>query len=400
MSILYMDLFSGIAGDMFVGALIDLGADFKYLKSELKKVDIGEYELILEDRRRGGILSKGIKVIFDKSHHHHVHFEDICEKIESSKLEKNVKGLTLKIFGNLAEAESISHGVPLNRVHFHEVGAVDSLVDIVGSSILLNYFNFEKVFASNVNIGGGIVECAHGKLSVPAPATSILLKGMPVFSTGISGELTTPTGAAILKSVVNNFVKEFPQGEILNVGRGGGSNDYENWCNILTLYEIKYGDRIGYDKVMMIETNIDDMSPQFYEVLFEKLFEVGALEVFMENVIMKKMRPGIVLKVLCKKDKVDEILNIIFTNSSTIGVRFWEMERRVLERRSFYVDTSFGKVEIKANFFERRGWFFSPEYESLKKISDIKGLSLLQIKKIVDVELEKKRERLIEEVEN
>ncbi len=400
MSILYMDLFSGIAGDMFLGALIDLGADFNYLIENLKKVDIGEYEVVLEDRKRGGILSKGIRVIFEKSHHHHTHFGDIKNKILDSKLEDDVKELALNIFSNIAEAEAKSHGVNVEHVHFHEVGAVDSIVDIVGSAILLSYFNFEKIIASHVNVGSGIVDCSHGKFSVPAPATSILLKNIPIFSFGVNGELTTPTGAAILKSCVSEFVKEFPSGEIVNVGRGGGSNDYENWCNILNLYEIRYRDGLFREKVMMVETNIDDMNPQLYDILFDKLFDVGALDVFLENVIMKKTRPGVLLKILCKKENIENITKVVFENSTTIGVRFFEMERMTLKRKSFLLDTSLGKVEIKANFFDSRGWIFVPEYESLKEISTVKGLPLINVKKVIDLEVKSRKDELISEVEN
>ncbi len=399
MKILYLDLFSGISGDMFLGGLIDLGADFEYLKSELKRIDIGDYEILLEDRKRGGILSKGIKVLFSEGDHFHIHYTDIEGKIENSNLSPSVKALSKKMFYHLAEAESLSHGVSIERVHFHEVGAVDSLVDIVGSAILLDFFKFDKIFASPINVGSGVVKCSHGVLSVPAPATSVLLKGMPIYSNGVNGELTTPTGAAILKTCVDEFLEGLPSGSILSIGRGGGSNDFENWCNILTLYEMGLRDEVSYEELMVVNANLDDMNPQYFDILFEKLFSGGALDVFLENIFMKKNRPAIMLSVLCKREDLDSLCDIIFENSTTIGVRFYEVKRRTLKRKQFSFNTSLGEILIKANYFEGDGWRFVPEYESLKKISTLKNLPVLKIKDIVRFEIEKNREKLLKEVE-
>ena len=338
MKILYYDCFCGISGDMNLAALIDLGVPKEYLVQELSKLNLNyEYEIKIEKSMKLGITGTRVDVILkdklkDKIHiseqashehnheqHHHRNLKDIEEIINSSDLSDKVKKLSLDMFMKVAEAEAKVHGKTLYEVHFHEVGAIDSIVDMVGAAICLDYLKVDKIIASPVQVGGGFVKCAHGIMPVPAPATTEILKNIPINTGIVQFETTTPTGAAILAANAHEFTQKVDF-SIKKIGYGIGHRDLEI-PNVLRVY---LGEKESTEEVegqYILETNIDDMNPELYGYVEEKLFEVGALDVFKTPIFMKKGRPGIKLSVLTNEKVEKNVLDIIFEETTSIGVR-------------------------------------------------------------------------------
>ena len=325
MKIIYFDCFAGAGGDMILGALIDAGLSVEDLKEELSQLSLSGYEIRAEKSIKKGI--SGTKFHVNVSHdHHHRSLNDILKIIDGSSLSDDVKGQSKKIFTRLAEAEGKIHNKPVEEIHFHEVGAVDSIIDIVGTVIGLDRLDIREVRVSRIHVGTGFLECAHGTLPVPPPATLELLKNIPVYSTGIESELVTPTGAAILSTLSSCF-GEIPSMCIEKTGYGLGSRDL-TIPNVLRILVGETDDNYDVDTVQLIETNIDDMNPQFYEYIIESLFAHGAKDVFLTPIIMKKNRPGVVLSVLASPEKIDELIDIIFQETTTLGVRISEVKKR------------------------------------------------------------------------
>ena len=389
----FFDCFSGISGDMVVGALLDLGLDFEYLKKELKKLQITDYKLEVKRVKRCGISGVKFNVNVNLHKQHHRNLPDINRIIERSKLDNEIKKLSKAIFYKIAKAEAKAHSVRIENVHFHEIGAVDSIIDIVSSAIGLNYFGINKVISSPINVGEGFVKTEHGLLPVPAPATAEILKGIPFYSNGIKMELATPTGAAIIATVAKEFTN-LPLIRTEKIGYGAGSREINGIPNLLRIFLAQEGVGIfgsyGNDAITVIETNIDDISPQVYEELMGNLFKAGALDVFMTPIIMKKNRPAIKISILAEKEKVLRICDILFKETSTFGIRTYEAFRYKLDREGKKIKTSLGNVEVKLGKIKGKILKVAPEYESIKKISKDKGMPVFKVLKKVEAEIGRK----------
>ena len=374
MRVAYLDCFAGISGDMTLGALVDAGADFHSLKSELDKLGIAEYEIKAEKVVRRGISATDVTV--DVHHHHgeHTHhhgrsYSQIKQIIEQSSLSDNVKTKSVAIFTKLGEAEAKIHNQNIDEIHFHEVGAVDSIVDIVGACICLELLNIEKIYSSPIPTFTGMVEMAHGKFPLPAPATLEILKGIPWRTLGIEGEIVTPTGAAILATLSEGFGL-MPQMIMTSTGYGAGKKDFgiPNTLRVMIgeMESVSKEDCHECREVTVLETNIDDVSPQIYEVVMEKLLAAGALDVYMTPIQMKKNRPATLLSVLCKPTDIKELSTILFEETSTIGIRIDTRKRMCLPREIITVDTEFGQIRIKVARRSDEVVNIQPEYEDCK----------------------------------
>lgn len=400
MKILYYDCFCGISGDMNLAALIDLGVPKEYLMQELSKLNLNyEYEIKIEKSMKLGITGTRVDVILkdklkDKIHiseqashehnheqHHHRNLKDIEEIINSSDLSDKVKKLSLDMFMKVAEAEAKVHGKTLYEVHFHEVGAIDSIVDMVGAAICLDYLKVDKIIASPVQVGGGFVKCAHGIMPVPAPATTEILKNIPINTGIVQFETTTPTGAAILAANAHEFTQKVDF-SIKKIGYGIGHRDLEI-PNVLRVY---LGEKESTEEVegqYILETNIDDMNPELYGYVEEKLFEVGALDVFKTPIFMKKGRPGIKLSVLTNEKVEKNVLDIIFEETTSIGVRKYKVEKIMLNREFSKVKTEYGDITIKKSYYKGKLVKYKPEYEECKAIAKEKNISIDKVYKAV-----------------
>ncbi len=388
--VLYYDCFAGISGDMNLGALIHLGVDPEYLKTELEKLNIEGFSLdIREDKRRGISGIKANVVIHNQENEKHRHLHHIESLINDSGLSKKVKKTALDIFNQVAVAEAKVHNIPVQKVHFHEVGALDSIADIVGAAICLDYLKINKVMASPVQLGGGTVKCAHGIMPVPAPATAEILKNIPIKTGLVQYEATTPTGAAILAATVDEFTSSI-NFDIKKSGYGLGTIDTEV-PNILRVFlaEIEEDDK-GFvqSDATLLECNIDDLSPENYEFVMDLLFDSGASDVWIENIIMKKSRPAGKLCVLCRPADVREMKAILFTHTSTIGLREIAVKKNALYREEKVVDTNFGKVTVKQSFYNGKLVNTKPEFEDCKRLAQEHKVSLQIIKDSVLKSLE------------
>lgn len=378
MKLLYYDCFSGISGDMNLGAMIDLGIDPAFLTNELNKLNLKGWELVVEKAQRHGI--SGTKVTVKQTHHEHVHrhLSDIEKIINESVLDQKTKELSSKIFRVVAEAEAKVHDVSVDNIHFHEVGAVDSIVDIVGAAICFNKLNIDAVAVSPVELGSGFVKCAHGRLPVPAPATVEIIKGLPVKKGGVDFEATTPTGAAILATLVS-LTKVPASIRIEKSAYGVGQKDHSEVPNLLRIFlaETEEGHK-GHD-ALMIKCNIDDMNPEFFEHISDELFKAGAADVFLTNIIMKKGRPGIILNIICECGYEDKIKEVIFTETTSVGIRTYPFRKDTLVRRFESFNTPFGNITVKRSFYKDKEVSCKPEYEECRKIALDNGLPVKEV---------------------
>jgi pyridinium-3,5-bisthiocarboxylic acid mononucleotide nickel chelatase len=386
MRILYYDCFAGISGDMNLGAMVDLGVEPGYLTEELKKLNIEGFHLeISKDIRRGISGTKATVIIENQENEKHRHLLHVEELINQSSLTPKVKATSLKIFNLIAEAEAKVHGIDKQMVHFHEVGALDSIADIVGAAICLDWLKVDKVMSSPIQLGGGTVKCAHGIMPVPAPATAEILMNIPVMTGLVQHEATTPTGAAILAAIVDEFKAgiNFP---INKVAYGIGQRDVSEVPNVLRVYlsDVNENQYNGSEEAWIVECNIDDMNPEWYEPLIRKIFDAGAADVFLTPIMMKKSRPAIMLSVLCNRTLLPEIKAVIFHNSTSIGLREYEVNKTVLQRQEKEVETELGKVRMKYSSFQGREIRVKPEFEDLKKLADQLHLSLGEVEKIIN----------------
>jgi uncharacterized protein (TIGR00299 family) protein len=400
LKIAYFDCFSGISGDMCLGALVDTGVPLEKLKRELKKIPVKGYKLHAEKVKRAGLIATKVYVIErakgkGQRARRWKEIETIIKK--SSLLSKEIKQKGLKIFKNLFEAEAKVHGRTLGDIHLHELGDVDCFVDVFGTIIGLDILGVERVYSSPVNIGGGTIKSRHGLLPVPAPAIVEILQGVPVYSTDIKFELTTPTGASILKSLSSGFVS-IPLMNVEKTGFGAGNRDFKDRPNVLRLFIGNLRDapphppltkggiiskegkeKSSEERITVIETNIDDMNPQIYGYVMEKLFQAGALDVFLTQVLMKKGRFGIKLTVLCGEAEREVLIKIIMKETTSIGLRFYEVNRVVLQRETKLVDSEFGKVRVKFSRLEGKILKANPEYEDCKRIAKKLKIPLIEV---------------------
>jgi len=404
MKIAYFDCFSGISGDMILGALVDLGLDPCLLESELAKLKLEGYRLSFAKAEKHSIIGTKAHVeLTDHTDHHHDHHDedrtsrqqalhhhgrhlsDIRQLIRDSDLSEDVKAKSESIFVRLGEAEAKVHGTTVEEVHFHEVGAVDSIVDIIGSVIGISALGIEKVYSSPLSLGRGFTRSAHGVIPIPAPATMELLKGIPVRQTGIESELVTPTGAAVISTLAESF-GTIPEMRIDKIGYGTGTRDLAEQPNLLrvSLGHVER-DLTTYerDAINVVETNIDDMSPQVYDLLIDKLLEMGALDVFLTPIIMKKSRPAVKLTVLVNSTHLQEVCACILAETTTMGLRIYEADRRKLSREMIEVDTEYGKVSVKLGKIGDEAIKVLPEYEDCKRLAKEKNIPIMKIHQAV-----------------
>lgn len=381
----YFDCFAGISGDMCLGALVDAGVRLSDIEKELKRLPIKNYSLKSRKVLRNGISATKVDVIIKAEGKRQKtkgkKWKDIEKIIKTSQLSEKIKQKGLHIFKKLFEAEARVHGEPFDKVHLHELGGIDCLVDIFGALIGLDILGIEKIYVSSINLGSGSVKTEHGILPVPAPATAELLKGYPVYSSEIPFELTTPTGAAII-SGINADPYSLSKITIEKIGYGAGNKDIVNMSNTLRILIGKKANAGGSEEfVTVIETNIDDMNPQFYEHVMERLLKAGALDVFLENIIMKKGRPAVKLTVISEEGNIDKLSSILFQETTTIGLRFYKAHRKTLDREIKKIKTKYGDMRIKVSTSKDNIVNISPEYEDLKAIAK---KTKIPIKKIAE----------------
>src|ERR1700720_2792990 len=376
----YFDCFSGISGDMMLGALVDAGCDLGLLRSGLQGLQIPNWTLSAEKVWKNGMSATFVRVTAaDQTKHRSL--SAILEIFDKSPLSNSVRKNAAAIFRKLGEAEARVHDVPLEKIHFHEVGAVDAIVDIVGACIGFYALGIEKFACSPLNIGGGTAKMAHGVLPVPAPATANLLQGKPTYSNGVQRELVTPTGAAIVSTLCDRFGPQPPM-TVSAIGYGAGSADLEGQLNVLRIMIGEAAEKTvpGYDQeITVIEANLDDMNPQIYGYFQEKALAAGALDVFTTPVQMKKNRPGTLLTVLCKPADAPTLMSLIFAETTTFGVRTYAAQRRVLPRESVKVTTKFGEVRVKLSRVNGRILHVAPEYDDCRKLAEEKNVPLQRV---------------------
>ena len=373
MKIAYFDCFSGISGDMTVGALLDAGLEIETLEKELNKLGLSGYQLEVNKVVKKGISATQFKVKI-KEEGVERRFKDILDIFEKSKLNEEIKKETKKIFFNIAQAESKIHRKDIDRIHFHEIGGLDSIIDITSAVIGIKTLGIEEIYSSALPVGKGFVKCAHGLIPVPAPATLELLKNIPIYSGGIESEMITPTGAAIISTLAKNF-GERPLMKIERIGYGAGEKEFA----IPNLLRVSIGEKVlndgilkdGYvnDEAVLIETNIDDMNPEFYDYIMEQLFSQGALDVFLTPIQMKKNRPAHMLSVVVYEQDLREMLEVLFSESTTLGVRIREIKRLRLAQQNFIAETKYGKIKVKVGIFEGEIKNIAPEYEDCMKMA-------------------------------
>ena len=388
MKIAYFDCFSGASGDMLLGALVDAGADLNALEAQLRRLPVAGWSIAAEKTKKKGIAATQVRVQ-PGEHHAHRGLGEILWLIgEAAKegLSPRSAALASRIFTRLGEAEAKIHNTTVEKIYFHEVGAVDAIVDIVGAAIGFEMLGIEEFFCSPLNVGGGRIEAAHGVLPVPAPATAELLLGAPTYSTGIERELVTPTGAAILSTVAKQF-GAMPAMTVSKIGYGSGTADLPTQANVLRMFIGEAASRAtagagngAWDEtIAVIEANFDDLNPQVYGYFAEKALEAGALDVFCAAVQMKKGRPGQLVTILAPQDRADALTELLFCETTTIGVRSYEARRRTLARELISVDTPLGAVRMKIARANGHILNAAPEYEDCRRIAAERGVPLKQV---------------------
>ncbi|HEV2799312.1 MAG TPA: nickel pincer cofactor biosynthesis protein LarC [Pyrinomonadaceae bacterium] len=386
MRTLYFDCFAGASGDMILGALVAAGADARALGEQLALLDVSGFEISFETVDRSGI-SATRAVVKTEDQTQHRHLSTILKIIEASRLSETVKARASHIFRRLGEAEARVHNVPVEKIHFHEVGALDAIVDVVGACIGFELLGIERFVSSALHVGSGTVEMAHGRFPVPPPAVVELLSDAPVYSTDVRGELVTPTGAAIISTVCAGEYGALPSMRLAASGYGAGTREYKNFPNALRVLvgetrearatgETRAGEGTS-ERLYMIETNLDDASPQIVGYAFERAFALGALDCFVTPVQMKKNRPGVVVSILCRADEREVLTRLLFEETTTLGVRSYEVERYALAREFVAVETEFGRVNVKlARRADGTLAHVAPEYEDCRAAAIEAGVPL------------------------
>jgi uncharacterized protein (TIGR00299 family) protein len=394
MNHLHIDCFSGISGDMFLGALIDAGLPLAVLKRDLQKIQVKGYQIKATKVHRGTIHATKVDIRIQKGFTKPLSFPVIRRLISTSRLPSVVKTRSLEAFNTLAEAEGTVHGVPFSKVHFHEVGVVDSFIDIVGAFLGCAYLDIETVSASAVNVGSGTIQSAHGTLPVPGPAVAHLAKGVPIFATGPATELTTPTGMCILTVLTSDFLP-LPPMRPNQIGYGAGTDDPKGWPNVLRVFlSPASSTRLGRtESIIEVQTNVDDLNPQVYEALIERLVQVGALDVTLTPVIMKRTRPGTIVTALAPPSAVEDVTRILFQDTTTLGVRIRELQRRVLFRDTQSVGVPGGQVRVKVADLGNGTTKMMPEFQDCKQVAEKTGRPVREI-------LEQARQAFLNQVPN
>lgn len=393
MKTVYFDCFAGISGNMLLGAFLDAGVPEERLRSELAKLNVTGYELKIQRVIKQGIAAVHADVELVHHHHHHDHehhhehhhhhryLPDIYAILDQSALAQAVKDNSKKIFLCLAEAEAKVHGTTVDKIHFHEVGAIDSIVDIVGAAFCLHYLGIEKVCASRLQTGSGFVQCSHGQMPVPAPATAELLRNIPYYNGNTEKELVTPTGAAFLAAFGTEF-GAIPAGFLSHtIGYGAGGWDLD-FPNVLRVHvgELEQAEEA---QMLVIEANIDDLNPQIYEYVMEKLLVLGARDVWMTPIIMKKSRPATMLSVLAEGPLMESIAACLFAETSTIGLRHYPVQRQTADRVTKKITTPWGEASVKVSSYQNKICNIAPEFEDCRKLAEEHNIPLKQIQQQV-----------------
>lgn len=371
--IAYFDCFCGISGDMTLGAFIDLGVPENWLRDSLEKIPLSGFDLSVSTVSRNGIQAKSVdvRVIDDVKSRD---YAEIISMIEKSYLSPNIQQKSLDIFERIAEAEAAIHGCPKENVHFHEVGGIDAVVDIVGTVLCVDYLGIARVISSRIPLGRGFVSCQHGTLPVPAPATLGILKGVPVYGTQIPQEIVTPTGAAIVVALAESF-EEIPDMIIEKIGYGAGKRELKPIPNLLRIITGKAFTH-QKDTITVVETCIDDMNPEVFGFLMDRLFDHGALDVYWIPIFMKKNRPGTMVQVLCPEDCREIVIDCILSETTSLGVRYYDAKRRVLARESVLMETAYGEIAVKRIIAPDGSIRMAPEYEVCRKIALEKNMPI------------------------
>jgi len=364
MKTLYFDCFAGASGDMILGALIAAGADPDSFKQQLALLGVDGYAVEFESVDRSGISATYARV--STAHEHaHRHLSDILKIINSSRLSDAVKNRAAQIFSRLAEAEARVHNVPVAEIHFHEVGALDAIIDVVGAAICFELLGVERFVSSALHVGSGTVQMEHGRFPVPPPAVAELLKGIPTYATDIAGELVTPTGAAIIASVCTEF-GPLPMLKVQQTGHGAGTRQYEKFPNVLRVFIGEDDAAAATESLWVIETNMDDISPQILGHVMERAFDLGALDCYFTSVQMKKNRPGVLLSILCRTEQRPALNELLFAETTTLGVRGYAVERQALQRKIVAVETQYGPIDVKVAEINGEAIKVMPEYEQCR----------------------------------
>jgi len=367
MRIAYFDCASGISGDMTLGALVDVGVDLAALNAAIQSLGLPGCRLVAEGVKKKGFRATQIRVEYEPEHKHR-HLHHITAMIEQAAMTNRQKEIAVRIFTRLAEAEAKVHGTTVEKVHFHEVGAADSIADIIGAAVGWDLLRADRLIVSPIPTGGGKINIAHGECSVPAPATAELLRGVPLAESSVQSELTTPTGAAIVATLATSF-GPLPSMTIERIGYGAGQRDLESQPNLLRLLIGKGSEAETGAQVWVVETNLDDISGELVGHAISRLWDAGALDVYTTAIQMKKNRPGITLSVLCRAEHLDPIEAVLFSETTTLGVRRWPVLRHVLERKEHTVSTPWGKIVGKVGWFADGPPRFAPEFESCRQVA-------------------------------
>jgi len=378
MKTLYFDCFAGASGDMILGALVGAGVDPRTLVDQLKLLNVGGWEIDFERVDRSGISATYAKV--KTAHEHaHRHLSDILKIIDESGLEQKVKDRAALIFSKLAEAEAQVHNLPVEQIHFHEVGALDAILDVCGAVIGFDLLGIEQFISSPLRVGFGMTDMAHGRFPIPPPAVAELLKCKPIYAGEIEGEFVTPTGAAIIATVCDRF-ESLPAMQIAATGYGAGTRDPKGFPNALRVLIGESGttDATTDERLLMIETNIDDMSPQLFGHVMDLAFELGALDCYFTSVQMKKNRPGMLLSMLCRPNEREKFLQMLFAETTTIGARSYEVDRRALPRETVRVQTKFGAIDVKV-VHSNGDVKAMPEFEQCRAVAQSAGVALREV---------------------
>ncbi len=380
MRIAYLDCASGISGDMTVAALIDAGVDAEAIRAGIESLALPGVKVHLDEVMRGGFRAKHFRVEHPEQHAHR-HLSDIQRIINQSEaLTDDQRDLALRIFGAVAQAEATVHGTSIEKVHFHEVGAIDSIVDITAAAIGFDLLGVEEIVCSAVPTGRGTVQIAHGTCAIPTPGTAELLKGVPLADVPVNAELTTPTGAAILKTVVDRYAESLPAMTVETIGYGAGTRDFKDRANLLRILIGEVSATAGStDRVMLLETNLDDATGEVIGYTKRALLAAGALDVYTTSIQMKKDRPGVILSVICNPDDVTALETILFNETSTFGIRRQVIERSVRQRMVYTVESDFGPIKGKLGWRPDEPAIFTPEYEDCAEIAKAHDLPLQDV---------------------
>ena len=391
MRTLYFDCFAGASGDMILGAMVAAGVDPNALREQLSLLNVEGFKIDFETVDRSGLSATYARV--ETVHEHkHRHLSDIRRIIENSGVTPGAKDLALRIFTRLAEAEARVHNSAVENVHFHEVGALDAIVDVVGAAICFDLLKVERFVSSPLHVGSGMVKMAHGSFPVPPPAVTELLSGVPFYSGDIKGELLTPTGAAIITTVCQEY-GPIPRIKTDRTGYGAGTRQYENFPNVLRVLvgETEVDDATS-ERLWMIETNLDDASPQIVGHVMDRVFELGALDCYFTPVQMKKNRPGVLLSVLCGRSEKEAVMKLLFTETTTLGIRSYEVERRALRRGVVTVKTQYGPIDVKVAHLNGRVVNEMPEFEQCRQAAVAANVPLKVVEEAARVALAKIRD--------